>query len=214
VDVLPGSAAEAIVFLAHSQDMDLIAMATHGRGGLGRWLMGSVSDKVVASADTAVLVVRARPQDQMAPGGISRLVVPLDGSDLSERAVPVAERVALGTGAPLLLVRVVPTPLTAFSAFGPGVEVLAASQLLQHADREAEAYLATWQDRLRQRGLAVETAVRRGPPADEVLHVVSEQRDGLLVMGTHGRTGPGRYVLGSVADKLVHSASCPIILVR
>ena len=100
-DVLPGSPAEAIVFLAHSLGADLIAMCTHGRTGIERWMRGSVAEKVLQTADCGLLLVRAGEQ---VSGEIGRVLLPLDGSDVAERATPMAQMMAGALGAPLALV--------------------------------------------------------------------------------------------------------------
>ena len=91
-------------------------MASHGRGAIGRLLHGSVADSVAREATVPVMVVRAG-QVQPGPVGITRLVVPLDGSPLAETALPVAEAISRRLGTPISLVRVV-NPATLIAARG------------------------------------------------------------------------------------------------
>ena len=106
--MLEGRAAEAIALAAERLAADLIVMATHGRGGAARWLIGSVADKVMRTGTTPTLLVQ--PPEEGEPGEVSlrRIMVPLDGSPLAEGALPLAAQLALATGAMLILVHAEP----------------------------------------------------------------------------------------------------------
>lgn len=206
-DVLPGSPAEAIVFLAHSLGADLIAMCTHGRSGLERLIWGSVAEKVLQTADCGLLLVRAGEQ---VSGEIGRVLLPLDGSDIAERATPMAQMLAGAFGVPLALVRVVPT--TEVFLAGWDADGIVAADLLTSMEEEAAGYLESTASAMRRSGMSVETQVVRGDPATVLGELASAER--MVVMATHGRTGPGRYVMGSVAEKVVRGAWGPVLVVR
>lgn len=226
-DVVPGSSAEGIVFLAHSLGADLIAMCTHGRSGLGRLLWGSVAEKVLQTAECPLLLVRARAEEE-APEGfeslsqlhagaaarISRVVIGLDGSGLAERALPVAEVFAGALEVPLHLARIVPTAALALAGWEPGGSALLAADLATAMEEEAGGYLAAQAAVLRARGRTVETHVLRGEPASQLQALAAAEPGTLVVVATHGRTGPGRYIMGSVADRLVRGAVGPVVVVR
>jgi nucleotide-binding universal stress UspA family protein len=209
-DVLPGTPAEAIVFLAHSQGVDLIAMATHGRTGLDRWIMGSVTDKVLQLADCPVLAVRAREGGQ-APL-VNRIVVGLDGSPLAERSLPWVAALGKGLGVTVTLVRVVSMAGILMLASDPTGFPPLVTELLAGIEQDAQDYLARQQLHLREQGLEVETQVVRGDPA--VSLVDAGDAGTLTVVTTHGQTGPGRFIMGSVSEKLVRGAAGPVLVVR
>ena len=129
----------------------------------------------------------------------STILVPLDGSPLSERALPYAERMAEATSADLVLIRVLPANL-----FQPAEDDPALAE-------EAHRYLAIHGDQIRTRGVQVKTVCVWGNPAAMILDQVQSKRANLIVMATHGRSGPGRWVYGSVADEVLRRAPVPVI---
>jgi nucleotide-binding universal stress UspA family protein len=207
-----GVAADAIMAMAG--DYDLVAMATHGRGGVGRWVYGSVADKVLRGAAVPVLLIRARPDSPAWSVPPRRILVPLDGSELAERALPLATALAERAGAEALLIQSVSWAAMAMAApFGSGYGI-GMADLLEQAQGDATAYLDDIARRLSERGLAVRTDVRLEPAADAILDMAGEQQADLIVMSTHGRGGLGRWVYGSVADRVLRGAAIPVLLVR
>lgn len=207
--VVRGDPAEQII--AHAGDADLIVMTTNGLGAGGRALFGSVADRVVRHAVAPTLVVRTEGKSS-GPPLVARIVVPLDGSDLASKALPVAAETAELLGVPIHLVRVVDgDPVRA--AVQAGSRAAAAySRSLEDARQHAVADLETEERKLRARNIKTSTDVRVGYPAAELLSLIAPSD--LVVMTTHGRGGIRRWLLGSVADKLVHQASAPVLLVR
>ncbi len=137
-----------------------------------------------------------------------RILVPLDGSDLAETAIPHAELLASASGAELELIRV--TLLRFVQAPDGHGHVVQ-----EEGDREeAEAYLATWEKRLRDRGIRATGQVRSGSVAEEIVEYAGSTRADLIVMSTHGRTGARLYAYGSVAEKVLRAAPCSVLVVR
>jgi nucleotide-binding universal stress UspA family protein len=202
---------------------DLVVMATHGRGPLARFWLGSVADELVRQLPLPLLLVRPRetaPDLTHAPD-LRRVLLPLDGSPLAERILDPA--VALGgTGATYTLLRVVkPALLPAYAPEGRplGQEVEGLLDRIQEIQKrllaDAEEYLAGVAGRLRARGLQVQTQVAvEEQPAVAILREASEGRAGLIALETHGRHGLARLFLGSVADKVVRGASVPVLVHR
>lgn len=143
-----------------------------------------------------------------------RVLVPLDGSELAERALPAAARVARATSSTLVLVRIVPT--TAWQLEGPRRLVPATSEgdAVEDEWRHAMDYLERTTVSLREDGIAAEPLVATGEPTSSLLELESSLGVGLVVMTTHGHTGLKRVVLGSVADYLVRYGSVPVLLAR
>lgn len=211
--ITSGRPAEEILDAAERLDAALIAMATHGRGGLQRWLVGSVADKVMRLSRRPTLLVRpTTDQGPLQPLSLSRLMVPLDGSPLAEQALPPAVEVARGAGGRLLLVRVEPWVATTLAATGEAAALVNVAELEAVVAREAEQYLTDVRSRLPSE-LTVETVVLRGSPAQELITYAEREQVDLTVMSTHGRGGLQRLVLGSTADRLVR-AGLPCLLVR
>ena len=141
-----------------------------------------------------------------------RIVVPLDGSDLAEVALPHAEELSRLTGAGLHLVRVVDivsgTPYGAYIA----LEAVGYAEALSAEKTDSVAYLSRMQTRLAARGFSVTTECRRGPAAHELTQSVD--LDDVIVMATHGRGGMRRWLIGSVAEEVIRHSPVPVLLVR
>jgi nucleotide-binding universal stress UspA family protein len=132
------------------------------------------------------------------------ILVPLDGSALAERALPEAEALARQTGAALLLVRILPLPTALTASAGAAGE----------AAPEARAFLDRHAGHLVARGLVTDTRVIYGDPAEAILQEAASRDAATIVMATHGRTGLGRLVFGSVAEAVLRRATAPLLLVR
>jgi nucleotide-binding universal stress UspA family protein len=207
-----GDPAAAILEAQRDVGADLIVMATHGRSGLGRWVYGSTAEAVLGAGSAPVLLVRAGTDTDAAPSLADqpRLLVPLDGSPFSEQALPVAADVARAVQGRLVLLQAVaasPSPLD------PEDVVRA----LEHNAREAgEEYLGQVARRLAgDDGVAApETIVRMAEPAESIIGEAAASGAALVVMATHGRTGLGRLISGSVARAVLERGSLPLLLIR
>ena len=215
IDVRFGPPAASIVEEAEQVEGTLIAMSTHGRAGVGRWIMGSVTDRVLHTTMTPLLVVhpeRGAPSvDSVAD--ISTLIVPLDGSELAETVLPVAAAVAMATGASILLVRSLDAP----SRSSLSVTELASRGVSEGTLEEAETAesLGARAAALREEGVAdVRTMVIRGNAAEEIEELARNTPDSMIVACTHGRSGVGRAVMGSVTDRLARHSGHPALIVR
>lgn len=199
-----------IVQHAQTSGYDLIAMATHGRSGLGRWVYGSTTDKVLHSTTLPMLLLR--PRDQRPAGGpIQSAVVPLDGSDLAEAALPAAEELAKRLGLKVALLRIVPSAAMVQGGFEP---YAFDPRVDEEMEKAADEYLKSKSDELRRRQVEVSSRRMRGYAADQIIDFAEGIGGGLIVMSTHGRSGVGRWVLGSVADRVLRSSNLPVLLLR
>ncbi len=133
---------------------------------------------------------------------LKSILVPLDGSELAQRALPVAEHLAEAGSVRLTLTSVL-----------PGVVLLEYPREDVESERDVGSYLDTIAHRLKDRGLQVETSAPRGDPASSILAQVDCTHADVIVMATHGRSGLGRWLYGSVADEVLRRAPVPVILV-
>lgn len=198
--------------LAATQPGDMLVMVTHGRGGLGRWFMGSVAEAVIRRATVPVFLVRAS-ETSPSPPAVQRIIVPLDGSALAEEALPTARALAGSLHVPVHLLIVI--DVSAGMALEMATAAVSASRLEETLIRlftEAETCLAHADERVRKPGVEVTTEVRHGSPGPTILNAT--QPGDLIVMTSHGRTGPARWMLGSVAEAVVRRSAVPVLLVR
>lgn len=220
------SVAEAIGADIARTGADLVVMTTHGRGAAARAWLGSVADELVRSLTVPVLVVR--PPDPAAPVDLKRAVVlkhlllALDGSAEAERILEPALAIGKVMGAAYTLVRGVRPAWPAVHLAKTHDAKLEAPPLWESADkvderqrRTAEEYLQTVAERLRADGANVQTRVHVAEqPATAILQEAAVVGTDLIALETHGRGGPSRLLLGSVADKVVRGSSLPVLVCR
>jgi nucleotide-binding universal stress UspA family protein len=208
-----GGIAAAIAAHARRERASWILLATHGAGGLSRWVLGSVADALVRTAGTPLFLVRPwdatgdLAEDETA---IARILVPLDGSTEAETALGPAAGLARSFGAALDVIRVVaPRP---HSAELHAITLKSGSEAL---DREADDYLEARVAALRKEGVTAEGwRVAHEDPAEGIRTAAVERGADVVVMSTHGRGGLARAVIGSVADRLLRRGVTILALVR
>jgi nucleotide-binding universal stress UspA family protein len=194
----------------------MIAMASHGRGAVGRVIFGSVADRVARTAPVPILILRVPDDDADHGVVVSRIVVPLDGSQIAERALPVAGALSRQLAAPVHVVRAVDPISTlpmAPAVFGavPAVSADVTDQIWREAESEARSTVTAAVSRLQAEGIDASGGILNGSP----FFAISEatQAGDLLVLTSHGRGGVRRWLLGSVAEKLLREADAPVLLV-
>lgn len=213
-EIIEDQPAHAIVEYARNAEVAMVAMATHGRTGLSRWVFGSVAEKVLHAAPKPLLLVRPHEGDSHTEAQIeyNRILVPLDGSDFAEQALEWARVLAEPTKALLVLVSAIPERTSTAFEHKPGARWTETA--LRAGVDKASCYLLKLAESLRSEGLKVHTKAVEGPPAETILDASGKERADLIVMATHGRSGLQRLWLGSVALKVAQSATIPVLLVR
>jgi len=193
----------------------LVAMATHGRTGMSRWLLGSVAEKVLRGSTNPLLLVRAG-EGGRGDGSlkIETVIVPLDASPLAETVLRDVTDLAKVLQLKIILAHAYNVPLSAYYGaedYGsPDYRSLAA----QLKD-EAHKYLDRKVEELKGGGLAqVSSVLSEGFAAEEIIALTRSEPDSLLAMCTHGYSGVKRWVLGSVTEKVVRHCGDPVLVVR
>ncbi len=208
-----GNPAEQIRRVAEDEECGLIAMSTHGRNPVGRSILGSVTDKVLHSSSVPVLTITPDKAETYRKEGeaLTTIVVPLDGSELAEQALPYAEELAGALSLEVLLVRVVmleyPSYLYAETAIG-------LPDFTESMVEEAGRYLEGVAKALKDKGLTVRHRVLRGASAPALLNLAHQTPGNLIAMTTHGRSGLSRWMMGSVTEALIRSSGDPVLVVR
>ena len=212
--IVHGLAAGAIVDYAEHMDIQLIVMASHGYTGIKRWRHGSVAERVLHSASVPVLLVRAKESGSTGlpePSACRRVLVPLDGSKVAEQVLPVVTAIVQALECEMILFRV-PVGYTSGPFTGPWH--LSQDSIFETADQNAQAYLQRLANHLEEQGTAVSTATWTGLVAECIIDYAKINDVDLIALCTHGRTGVARWVLGSVADRVLRATDKPILLVR
>lgn len=210
--VARGDPATTITAIAEEMDAGLIAMATHGRGGVGRLALGSTADRVLHASRRPLLLVRTHPTPPP-PAPIGHILLPLDGSQLSMGALPVARMLARLHGAVLhLLLAFEPVEAMARAAYHVLEVPLESSRARQRA--ALVTAMERVADQVTAAGVAASPSVVDGLPAPVILDAVPRLEAGLIVMSSHGRSGLSRWAYGSVAGQVLRAAPCPLLLIR
>jgi nucleotide-binding universal stress UspA family protein len=195
----------------------LIAMATHGRSGVDRWLLGSVTEKVLRAAANPMLIVRASEENSPAwqMGGLKRVIVPLDGSKLSESILPVAQALARNLDLEIVLLRVYGNPLGSSTQGDGYYNSIRIQELMAMIRAESVEYLALKAEELKKVGfIKVSSMAEEGRAADAIIASAQRNPDCLIAMCTHGHSGIKRWVLGSVTETVVRHVGAPVLVLR
>lgn len=195
--------------------MDLVVMTSHGRGIMKRAWLGSVADELVRRSPVPVVVLKPDPTvdaDLRAHETFDSVLVPLDGSTVAEAALEPAIAFAKLHEAAITLLQVITTPYEIEpQPYGMNVDHV---ELVERRSR-AEAYLHEVADRVRARGVsATPVVVEEEGVADAIVDYARNGAGAVIALATHGLGGVRRLLLGSVADKVLRGADCPVLVVR
>lgn len=207
-----GKAEHLIVDKAAADKNTLIVMATHGRSGIQRWLLGSVADKVLHGSTNHLFLVRAADQGKTAgEAPLKKVIVPLDGSPLAEKVLPHVADIAKKMDLEVIFLRAYALP-AAISADEYGTY---SEELFNQLEAEAKDYLTAKVSELQQKGVrTVSLVVDIGYGAEEITAVARKTPDNFIAMCTHGRSGFTRWALGSVTERVVRHSGDPVLIIR
>lgn len=206
--VVPGAPTNSILSLAEEAFVDLIAMSTHGRTGLRRVLLGSVADEVVCNARPPIFLT---PAAITAPPKFTprTILLPLDGTALAEAAIPIAQQFAQNTGATLSFIRILDSNYSEHEQSANQTDTTK-----QATSQQATRYLEQIKLRLQLANVTSRYQITSGDPAVAIIRASHTEQVDLIVMSTHGRSGVGRIIHGSVTRQIIGSAICPLVLIR
>jgi nucleotide-binding universal stress UspA family protein len=213
VKALKGKPADEILRCADENGVSLITMASRGASG-GKWLLGNVAWKVLQAADRPVLLIRS-PASNVAIEQkrlVRKILVPLDGSDVGGVVIPHVETLAQLLDAEVILFHVLETP--AVGVLVPGVEIAYRTSTIEAEKSSHLKYLDDVEKALKEKGLSTSIVVNIGFAADEIVKYAESNAVDLIAMSTHGRSGIGRWVFGSVTHKILHTGSRPVLTAR
>lgn len=211
--VLHGDPVEELLKRLSGAASTIVAMSTHGRSGLQRFLFGSVADKVIRGVTVPVAVVRHGTS--FSPS-LRNLTLPLDGSEIAAGAVPVARSLACDD-CTFGLVRVIDEThayenmTLKYGSIWSDPELM--TEINLSAEEEARESLADIAQQLRAAGYHATWEVRMGRPGDEIIRAAETTGSDLIVMATHGLGGVRRWAFGSVTDEVVHRSHIPVLVI-
>jgi len=204
-DVVQGNPAPTIAEYAERYDYDLIVMPTHGREGLSRYIIGSVTEKVIRLSSIPVLTARMQPDERLA-FPYENILIPTDGSTGAVHAAEHGLSLAAAVDATVHALSVVDD-----ASLGLDVRSVASESGGEQAATDAVDDLVSGADSYGVQNTV--THIEHGDPAEEILECIDSNDIDAVVMGTTGRRGTDRILLGSVAEKTARSAPVPVITV-
>ena len=209
-----GRAAEAIVDRASRAPGTLITIATHGRSGAHRWLLGSVAQKVLQASTNPLFLIRPRKETLAQDARLNTVILPLDGSHLAEKIFPHVIYLANRLRLEVVLIRTYSLPTTGYF-LATGVSPPAIGELGERIKAEATDYLKAKVEELQAEGIdKVSFVAVEGKGPEEIIDLARKTANNIVAMSTHGRSGIGRWVLGSVTDRVVCYSGDPVLVIR
>lgn len=209
-----GRAEDTIIEKAATDKTMLITMATHGRSGLNRFLLGSIAEKVLRGTVNPLLLIRAGDEKSQGEAMLKSIIVPLDGSELAEAVLPIVADMAKKLDLEVELFRTYHVPYNVYSG-DEGLYAVNYEELLAGLRDEAAEYLEKKAADLKRLGVAkVQCVTKEGLAADEIISLGRKTPDNLIAMSSHGRSGVRRWVLGSVTELVVRHSGDPVLVIR
>lgn len=217
----PAPAGHAILGYARDNSIDLMCVATHGRSGLGRTVFGSVADFLLRESGLPSLIYSPQESEietTTEPRPVKKILVCLDGSGLAEQIMPYATEEALSFKAELILLQVVREPVIMLPGI-PGVEPvpIRTDVMIEETKRSltrANEYLERLATRPRDKGIEVQTVTMLGRAGETILSYANSNNVDLIAIVTHGRSGLGRAIFGSVANHVLRHSGLPLLVIR
>jgi len=212
-----GRAAEQIRAWAVGNGVDLIVLSTHGESGDSRWSLAGNAHKLVEGVDTSILLVPSTVTSPEVGRSVeyARILLPLDGSSLAERAIPVAMRLAAAPGAELIVALSLDRPGMFHSSAPSAEEMEIEDRVRTYNERAAGEYLASKLAQLKAAGIPARSVlVRSGDPRDALMQVASRERADLIILSAHGASGRFKAACGNVASHFITHTSAPLLIVR
>jgi nucleotide-binding universal stress UspA family protein len=209
---LEGLAAESITEFAHSQDMKLVILSSHGHSGLRKWMISSVTHKIILSAPTSMLIIRA-PQLEERPYG--RILVPLDGSWRAENVLPMVTLLARFHKSQIQIVHVVKTPEMARHMPPVQEDIDLSNRIVARNREEALHYLDQVQLRSPLAGIDVKAHLIVSNNATVALHeLVDREQIDMVALSAHGYSGNNQWPYGSMVNNFILYGKVPLLIVQ
>ena len=212
-----GDVSKEIVKYANNNKIDLIVMATHGYSKAKRWMFGSITQKVLYGTRIPFLIIKSK--SPKASVEFNRILVPVDGSPSSESTFPHVVALTKNTNKEILLLHICEPPVVPSYGSRPINPTWKKyrDNMWGEMEKLSASYLKKTMTALNKKGIKVKSRVIKAQSAEvakTIIQTSKEENIDLVIIATQGRTGVGRWVLGSVANRIVEESSTPILLIR
>lgn len=203
--ICEGDPPDTIVEIANAKKADLIAIGTHGRKGIKRLLVGSVTSAVIAGAHCDVLVVK-KPCTTC-KGIYESILVPFDGSHLSKKAVSRACALVKSEGSDVTVLYVIPR-------YEEMIDFVKSDSIKRRLRQEALKIIESAKDIASADGITVNAVIEDGYPSDSIINSAIKLKTDLIIIGSYGWQGINKAIIGSNTERVIMDASCPVLAVR
>lgn len=211
--LIDGDTSSSVLEHAENENMDLIILSSHGESGHKGHAMGSNAYKIAHKSKTPILLVKVIDGEKQKKKDVFKnILVPLDGSELGETALPYAVEIAKKLGSKLILLRVTETMMHVRTIGGPD-HFTYHDKIVELMEKESVAYLDAVKEKIGS-DVSVKTVLKTGDIADEIIKVSEEENADLVALSSHGKSGIARWVMGSITNKLLMSGDTPVMVVR
>jgi len=212
--VISGKPAEGIVKYTEKNDIRLIVMASHGHSGIIPWATGGIASKVIDSIGVPLLLIKeTKRRETKEKHLISRILLPLDGSEAGEAAITRVKELKSRLEAEVLLLEVVPEGRH-IRTIGGLDHILYPEQEIETFKAEAKEYMDKVYKRLQRSKGELEVAIKSGDVAKEILNFAKKKKASLIAISTHGHSGMTKWVFGSTAQKIIQDSPIPVLVVK
>jgi nucleotide-binding universal stress UspA family protein len=217
--VIPGKTVGEIVKYTEKNDIRLIVMASHGSSGTIPWAKGGIADKVIDATGVPLLLIKEtkrRRKTKEKKHLISRILLPLDGSEAGEAAITRVKELKSRLKAEVILLEVVPVGRHLRTVGGLDYILYPESEI-ETFKVEAKEYLDKVYERLKRGKKAkgeLTIAIRTGEVAKEILNYAKKKRVNLIAISSHGHSGMTKWVFGSTAQKVIEESPVPVLVVK
>jgi nucleotide-binding universal stress UspA family protein len=211
-----GAPAESIIGRAQGDSGTLVAMSTRGYSGLKSWLLGSVATKVLQRIKNPLLLVKSDDEAQNERESLTRILVPLDGSDLAEKVMPHVAAISEALALRVELQQFYAPPLSALVPVDYQIpsDEFPGTAMRQALHKKAEDYLQAKLSQLRAAGVKdVTFSAIEGEAAHGIIETARKTRGNLIAMCTHGRSGIGEWMLGSTTERVLAHSGDPVLVI-
>jgi nucleotide-binding universal stress UspA family protein len=218
--VIEGLVAEGIIEYAQSHGMKLIVLSSHGRNGLTQWGISSITQKIILSAQTSLLIVRAHQYgdhtDELSATALyQNILVPLDGSQRAENVLPIVTQLAHFHKSQVHLAHVVNTPEMARQMPPTSEDIELANRVVERNREEAANYLEQLKSRSYLEGIAVQTHLITSENTAVALHQLEEQAQiDIVALNAHGYSGNHQWPYGSMVNNFILYGKAPLLIVQ
>lgn len=206
-----GRPADLILDYAKEHDADLIAFSTHGRSGIQRMILGSVAGHILNRSEIPLLLVSPDENQSDVSAEISEILVPLDMSEHGEAVLPLVQELAKAMNLKLTLVMALPNLSQIYFGTEPVAYPINAIDIMEQSIRD---YLSEVAQRVQADGIEVSWEMLQGDAGNAIVECATKMSNNLVAMSTHGRSGLGRMIMGSVTDKVIRQSGDPVLVVR